>query len=273
MTVTLLLPDQSEVVVMPWEEFAEWFGKEWKQGEHIAVVAPTGEGKTTFQMRIAELRNWVGVLDAKGGDRTLDASPGFKRVTRWPLPLSVREDIKDGEPARLIIGKHVRLKRDRVPHRALLLSALEGFWAQRNWTVIIDEVQLLTDRRFFNLADEVVEMLIAARDRGLSVVAALQRVSIGQATGGASGTLGDQSTWTAVAYTRDDRMVQRYAELLGRPVAEVRTVVTSLPRYTWCIVGRNPRAPYVVTRPPVIGRSAKKAEAHPEPSWRERWSK
>jgi len=259
----------SQVIAMPWDDFAPWFTERWGQGEHIAVVGPTGSGKTTLQMRLGELRNWAAVLDGKGGDRTLDAA-GWQRVTRWPLPLHLKSDIKEGEPAHLIIGHNVKTFADRPKHRTLLRKALRGLWAQRNWSVLVDEVQLLTDVRFLGLANDVVELLIAARDRGLSVVAALQRVSIGNTTGGASGTLGDQSTWLAFSYSRDDRAVQRLAELAGRPASEVRTVVTSLPEHAWCIVGRDPRAPYVITKPRPIGNTQGQPEQAPQPRLRER---
>lgn len=272
----------AQVLALPWDEFLPWWAENWEPGQHVGVVGPTGAGKSTLEVGLCQPRRWVAALDPKGGDDTLAAS-GWVRVSKWPLPAGIVSDIKEGEPARIIIGRHVSTRADRAANRKLLATAVPALWEQSGrvrdgkrsggWTIIIDELQLLTDRRFFNLADDVVELLIAARNKGISVVSALQRVAIGQTTGGASATVGDQVYWLAVAYTRDDRMVQRLAELLGRPAAEVRQLIRSLPPFTWCIVGRDPRAPYVLTKPPRVSRSSHTSEAEPGPPavmWRDR---
>lgn len=260
-------PTSAGYKVLPWPDFLDWWAGAWEQGQHVGVVGPTGSGKSTLEGGLCSVRKWVIALDPKGGDQTLSAT-GWKRVTKWPLPVGIKADIKDGEPARLIVGKVAKTRAQRDANRRLLAQVVPALWEQGNWTVVVDELQMLTDRRFFNLADDVVELLIAARNRGISVVSALQRVSVGQTTGGASSTVGDQVTWLAVAYTRDDRMVQRLAELLGRPVGECRELITGLPPYTWAIVGRDPRAPYIVTRPPKIS-SPPPSDEPPRVSWRE----
>ncbi len=267
--MTDLVDQGASIVAMSWDEFVAWWAANWEQGQHVGIIGPTGSGKTTIEVALCQVRRWVMALDPKGGDHSLAAS-GWARVTKWPLSLRMREQIRDGEPARLIVGKVVRTRPQRQANRTLLATVVPALWEQGNWTVVVDELQLLTDRRFFNLADDVVELLIAARNRGISVVSALQRVSVGQQTGGASSTVGDQVTWLAVAYTRDDRMVQRLAELLGRPVAEVRKVITALPPYTWVIVGRDPRAPYILVSPPKLPGRGRAPSEPPQIGWRGR---
>ncbi len=257
----------ADVLIMPWERFVTWWRAQWHQGEHVGIVGPTGSGKSTLTAGLCSVRDYVMALNIVD-DNTLDGT-GWERRTKWPLPIKDRDRIKDGKPLRIIVGKHVRKRADREANRLMLSRVMPDLWEHGNWTVVVGELQLLADRRFYNLADDAVEMMIAARKRGLSVVAELQRVAIGQSTGGASSTVGDQVTWLAVAYTRDDRMVQRLAELLGRPAAEVRELVRALPPYTWAIVGRDPRAPYVVTSPPEVVVPHPSAEQAPAPSWRE----
>src|SRR5258708_36666052 len=79
----------SRVVGVSWEVFLEYFADVWEPGQHIALVGPTGEGKTTFAVGILKARKWVMALDPKGEDDTLTAS-GFIRVTRLPLPRQIR---------------------------------------------------------------------------------------------------------------------------------------------------------------------------------------
>jgi type IV secretory pathway VirB4 component len=59
---------------MPWEtDFLPYMKTHWKQGEHVCLVAPTGEGKTVFETQlIGRLRRFVLIFDAKGDDATLD---------------------------------------------------------------------------------------------------------------------------------------------------------------------------------------------------------
>ena len=46
--------------------------------------------------------------------------------------------------------------------------------------------------------------------------------------------------------------VNRLGELMGRPKAEIRGALKGLDRYCWLIVGRDPRAPLIVTKPDEI---------------------
>jgi hypothetical protein len=57
------------------------------------------------------------------------------------------------------------------------------------------------------------------------------------------------STWCAVSYTRDTDVVNRLAEILGRPKPEIRGALKGLDKYTWLLVGRDPREPIRVTLP------------------------
>ena len=68
-----------------------------------------------------------------------------------------------------------------------------------------------------------------------------------------------QSTWVAVSYTRDTDVVNRLAEVLGRPKPEIRAALAGLDQYAWLIVGRNPREPYRVTIPDFIAPKAEPA--------------
>src|SRR5437016_5933255 len=75
--------DSALVVGLPWDDFLSYMAWSWKPGQHIAMIGPTGEGKTTFAAGLLNLRNWVLALDPKGEDETLSAS-GFERITHLP---------------------------------------------------------------------------------------------------------------------------------------------------------------------------------------------
>lgn len=238
----------SRVEALEWEsEFLPWFKSVWEPGQHMAVIAPTGAGKTTFNAGVLDYtRRYVLALDPKGKDTTL-SSLGYERLTKWPGIKEMNRRIDDNDynekPSRYIIGGSSRTEEEAESLRETLRKTLTEAHSMGGWTVYSDELQILVDPRMMNLRKEVDKMLIAARDRGLSFVSSYQapRWVTPQAS--------LQASWLAVSYTQDDDVVSRIAEVLGRSKAEVRGAFKGLDRFAWVIVGRNPRDPYRVTIP------------------------
>jgi len=54
-----------------------------------------------------------------------------------------------------------------------------------------------------------------------------------------------------VAYTRDDDVVTRVAEMMGRHRSEMRGAMASLGdlKFGWLIVSRDPHEPIILTKP------------------------
>lgn len=237
------LPD---VEPLAWSDFRDWFGTVWRPGEHVAVIAPTGAGKTTFVSPLLNDRRYVLALDPKGGDSTLSGL-GFPRLTTWPgdkkMSSMIDENEKNGEPSRYIVGGKARTLAEQGQLRDTLKGALDSAWSMGGWTVYADELQILTDRRMMNLQSECDRMLVAARDRGVSFVSSYQ------APAWVTPHASRQATWVAVSYTRDAAVVDRLAEILGRPKPEIRGALQGLDRFSWLVVGRDPREPYRVTIP------------------------
>ena len=242
-----------EVEAKPWPQFLEWFKGVWKPGEHLASIAPTGAGKSTFNIGVLDYcRSYVLAFDPKGGDSTLRGS-GWPRLPTWPPHPQIYKDMEEGRPYRAIVGPATSLVTDLPRQRGVFAAALDGAFNDGGWTVYVDELQLMADRRMMGLSTPVERMLIAARDKKLSVVTAYQRPA------NVPRTASDQATWVAVSYTRDKDVVDRVAEMLGRPKPEIRGALNGLDPYAWVVVGRNPRMPLVVTRPVEIARRTEDA--------------
>lgn len=235
----------SDVESMPWPTFLEWFGKAWRPGEHVALIGPTGTGKSTLACGILPLRKYVLAMDPKGGDSTLASlkSSGFRR-SMWPPSRDDRKAIAEGRPVRLIVGPVIRTKDDLPKQKLVLAAALDGAFDEGGWTVYIDELQLAADRRMLGLTNSIERNLIAARDRGVSMVTSFQRPAF------VPRAASDQSAWLFTAYTRDIDVVNRLAEMAGRPKAEIRGAIAGLERYSFLLFSRNPSEPIRVLRPP-----------------------
>jgi hypothetical protein len=238
-----------EVVGMKWAQFKDHFAKAWKPGQHIGVCGPTGGGKSTFVGGILELRRYVLVADPKGGDETLHAL-GLERLAAWPgnqkMKAKIDKNERDGRPSRYVVGPIILTSEDQPKLKTAIASSLVGAFDMGGWTYYLDELQVAADRRMLNLSGEIDNVLVAARSKGLSLIVAMQ-----QPKWVTSASL-TQPTWFAVTRTRDTDTVNRLAELMGRPKAEIRGALKGLDEYCWAVIGRDPYKPIVVTKPDMI---------------------
>ncbi len=247
--------DETEILPLRWgsprgdpeKEFLAWFRLRWAPGDHLAIIAPTKAGKTTFAVGLLQIRKFVLAFDPKGGDSTLAAS-GFERITSWPLPRHIRKQIQERQPTRLIVGAVVQNRAERAELRTLQAKVLSQVFDIGGFTVYIDEHQLLSDPRFMHLGADSDELHIAARDREISMVTAQQ------STRWASKTSAEQSYWLALSQTRDREIVRRMSEMSGRPAAEVRGILRGLMTHAWALFSRSPYDPVGVTIPAEVKR-------------------
>lgn len=234
----------SDVEALDWDAFLERMKVSWHPGEHVALVAPTGAGKTTFQMGLTKLRRYCLVLDLKGGDRTVPRS-GWPRITEWPLSQKERKALQEEQVYRRIVGGTGRKPADYSNRTVLFSNVLDGVRQDGGWTLIVPDLAALSSSMFGNLRDKVVGLLITARDSGVSVMTDFQRPAL------VPREAGDQATWLGVAYTRDDDVVTRVAEMMGRHRSEMRGAMASLGdlKFGWLIVSRDPHEPIILTKP------------------------
>jgi len=242
-----LLAADGQVIPAEWHGlFLPWFREAWEPGQHVALIGPTGEGKSTFAGGILDTRKWVLALDPKGGDETLSKT-GYKQLTKWPPPGRDRDRIAEGKPMRYIIGRQVRDEHEERAHTKLMRDAVRGCWGEGGWTINVDEFQLLADRRMMGLDKEIERLLVAARSKGTSVVTSFQAPSwVPKAST-------RQATWVVMWPTRERKMIQVVADSMGRPWKELAAAVDELPPFHVLVIPKQVRAPYVLTHAPKLG--------------------
>lgn len=200
---------------VPWDEF--WtYDFDWRQGQHVALIGPTGSGKTTLALALLPIRKYITVLATKPKDSTLQAfgkSEGFKRYPVWP-------DLDaDLSPRRLIWPDATKLySAGRQRHE--FQRALQQIYQEGGWCVYIDELWFIIHHLKLEL--EVRTYLQQARSNNISLVVSTQRPAFVPLE------VYDQSTHLFFWRDNDERNLQRISGISWLNANYVRTIVASL---------------------------------------------
>lgn len=271
--------EETQVIWLDWDKYLAWLagklhtatdaygepvklGPPWKPGEHMALIGPTGEGKTTHAIGVlGACRKYVLALDPKGEDETLTAS-GYVRVgsifkndIRWKA--THREDAKiwaaiwkrveDGLDARVIVGGPANDDKEFTRLRALMSEAVQFCRYAGGWTQYCDEFEIASSRDMFNLAPTINLGLISARRKGISIVNSYQ------AQAWVSTHAIRQARRVVMWPTGARNMIQNVAEGMGRDWRQVAEVVDQLPAYHTVTIPRGKRGgPMVLTHAPKV---------------------
>lgn len=150
-----------------WDDLHSHIQHTWRQGEHFAIVGPTGCGKTTFESRILPVRQYVVVLVTKVEDATISQDfKGFHRISKWP-PKFHQDKVLLWPKAGKTIRDTLRIQHDTFQH------ALNKIFLEKNWCVVFDEQHYVCKK--LRLEDENAMIQHQGRSSGLSVVNGTQR--------------------------------------------------------------------------------------------------
>lgn len=168
--VTALHNLSADAVQTPWEQAVSLM--DWRQGEHVVLIGPTGSGKTELLLRLIEQRRYVVFLGTKRQDSTqrrLQRTMGFKHV----------RDAKQIEPE---IHRRILLRPDfprlgakelKAFHRTIFREGLMRIYRQGGWTLAMDETRYIADH--LGLTEELMLIMLQGRSEDITVVAGTQR--------------------------------------------------------------------------------------------------
>lgn len=152
-----------------WEKFYPYFRRSWKQGEHVAIVGPTGSGKTLFESYVLPVRQYVVILVTKVHDDTISKEfPQFERITKWP-PKATQDKVLLWPT----LGKKDSIRDTQRKQHYVFKDALDKIFKDRNWCVVFDEQHYTCNT--LRLEHENAMLLHQGRSSGLSIVNGTQR--------------------------------------------------------------------------------------------------
>lgn len=215
--MTTLAPDRaasSAAPFVPWGDVDA--ALDWRQGEHVTLVGPTGCGKTTLGLHLLGRRDWVCVIGTKPRDRTLDGlrREGYRRLEEWPPPQHWN---------RVLLWPKRKSLADRYTQAAAIAAALEAIYRTGAWCVFADELQYLCER--LGLADDLAELWQQGRSLGVSIVGASQRPRYVPLAAYS------QATHLFLWRSNDEADLRRLSELNGADTRTVRAVLPQLGRH------------------------------------------
>lgn len=165
-------------------DFIQWLQymrKNWKQGEHVAIIGPTGRGKTTLARYLLAIRRYVVVLAVKAHDDTIETfkkpwhdatntkriiDPKYKVINYWP-PFYTDHKI-------VYWIKPKNLKYD--PEQAeKIYESLNHIFKAGGWCVFLDDLGYVTG--ILGLAKSVATLFSQGRSNNNSIVSALTQPS------------------------------------------------------------------------------------------------
>lgn len=162
--IDLSRPDDATAPLLGWDEFYDRF--DWAQGEHVALVGPTGQGKTTLALSILPKRGHVVMIGTKPKDRTLEGlrKLGWQRIPQWP-PAPGRK--------RVIVWPKWRGEADSPNQARVITETIDQAFRAHNWCIFMDDVQYLTE--YLGLGRLIRMVQLQGRSIGVSNMTATQR--------------------------------------------------------------------------------------------------
>lgn len=152
---------------VPWNEFlADHFT--WLPGEHLGIIGPTGQGKTTLLVNLVPLHPFVVIFATKPEDDTMDEflRRGYLKMEYW-------QSIDADQYPKRVLWPDARKLSAASYQQKVFHDAFEKIYLEGGWTVVIDELWFIVN--ILKLGMDVKLFLLQSRALHISLVMATQR--------------------------------------------------------------------------------------------------
>lgn len=164
---------------VPWTNLEPKLKAEWKPGEHVTLIGPTGSGKTHMALALAKICKYSLIIATKRRDPLLESLAEKHAVISDPKQIEDMAKTMDGIPVnrRLMFWPKFGNKvsnDERIKLQAEYIRFVLD-WAEKseNWAIVCDELMWVS--RNLRLERELEAVWFQGRTQGISLIGAAQR--------------------------------------------------------------------------------------------------
>ncbi len=139
---------------------------DWKQGEHVTIIGPTGQGKTTLALDLMGMRGYPLIIATKPRDTTMERMrrQGWHTIRKWPPTRN-----------RTILWPKLTRTTDKPEQARAIREALDNVFVTGGYAVLIDELSYVIDG--LKCREQVTQIWQQGRALGISLVTCILRPS------------------------------------------------------------------------------------------------
>ncbi len=199
------------MTVLRWADFAAYFGRHHRQGEHVALVGPTGSGKSVLGLELCKI---VGARTASDGRPArvvvFGTKPRDRTLSRlgWPV---IREWPPGYGQEHVIVWPRPRDPQTAARRQSRVFrEVMRAIYREGGQTVYLDEIADFEEPMTaggFGLGGLVSQYWRAARSLDLTLIAGTQRPrNVGRG-------MWSEPTWVCVFRVDDEDDFKRVKQL------------------------------------------------------------
>ncbi len=200
---------------------------DWRQGEHVSILGPTGSGKSVLALALLPQRRYVVALANKTRDSTLAPlvrrGGGWLRIKGWPPPVPPKL-----APRVVVWPKPRSLAEAEKVQREAFYNVLDGVYIGGGWCVYIDEAYYLAE--ILHLRQYMKVLWQQGRSAGTSIVALSQRPAFVPLE------MYSEATHVFLFRTRDRQSLKRLGEVGNVDPRQLAAVVEQLETHEFAYV-------------------------------------